>query len=187
MEQSELLRQTTAALTRLGIPHFVTGGLASIFYGEPRFTNDIDIVVDLPADKIAALCASFSSEEFYLSPEAVSDAVARRRQFNILHPASGLKVDIMMSSGDEFDRGRFARRRELSTSPEHQVSFASPEDVILKKLLYFREGGSDKHLRDIAGILRVSGSALDQQYLAEWAERLGVADLWRHVLERGRG
>jgi hypothetical protein len=50
--------------------------------------------------------------------------------------------------------------------------------------VYYRDGGSEKHLRDITGVLKISGDELDRGYLDEWAERLGVADVWRAVLER---
>jgi hypothetical protein len=66
-------------------------------------------------------------------------------------------------------------------APDYDAVFASPEDVILKKLEYHREGGSDKHLRDIAGVLKISGDPLDLAYLDDWSSRLGLADLWAKV------
>ena len=62
--------------------------------------------------------------------------------------------------------------------------FASPEDVILKKLLYFQEGGSEKHLRDIIGVLKVQGEKLDRKYIADWIGPLGVENAWRLALSR---
>src|SRR6478672_3568812 len=96
MEQSELLHFVVNALVMIFLRYFVTGSMATIFFGEPRFTNDIDIVVDLPADKIAQLCAAFPSPDFYLSEETVRRAVSRRGQFNITPPSSALKVDMMV-------------------------------------------------------------------------------------------
>jgi len=181
MEPSELLRYFSRALEHLGLRYFVTGSVATIFFGEPRFTNDIDIVVDLPPNRITALCQAFSGNDFYISEEAVRKAVARKGQFNIIHPSSGLKVDVMVPSEDAFNRSRFARVRRLRPASDYEAVFASPEDVILKKLEYHREGGSEKHLRDIAGILKVSGEQIDLPYLAEWSSRLGLADLWAKV------
>lgn len=181
MEPSELLRYFTRVLEHLGLRYFITGSVATIFFGEPRFTNDIDIVVDLPLNRIAELCLAFSGDDFYVSEETVRRAVARKGQFNIIHPASGLKVDVMVPSEDAFNRSRFARVRRLRPAPDYDAAFASPEDVILKKLEYHREGGSEKHLRDIAGILKISGEQIDLAYLAEWSSRLGLADLWAKV------
>jgi hypothetical protein len=168
----------TETLERLGLRYFVTGSVATIFFGEPRFTNDIDIVVDLPLNRIRDLCSAFPAEEFYLDEEAVRQAVTKQRQFNILHPAAGLKVDVMIPADDGFNRSRFARSRRLHPAPDYDAAFASPEDVILKKMEYYREGGSEKHLRDIGGILRISGEQVDRAYIDEWAQRLGLSEIW---------
>ena len=181
MEQSDLLRYVTTTLERLGLRYFVTGSVATIFFGEPRFTNDIDVVADLSPDRIRELCAAFPAEEFYLDEESVRRAVARQRQFNILHPASGLKVDIMVPAHDAFNRSRFARVRRLKPAADFDAVFASPEDVILKKLEYYKEGGSEKHLRDIGGILRVSGDQIDFAYIDDWSSRLNLTEVWEKV------
>jgi hypothetical protein len=181
MEQSELLRYFTAVLEQLGLPYFVTGSVATIFFGEPRFTNDIDIVVDFPANRISAFCGAFPSTDFYVSEEMVRRAVAGKGQFNVIHPASGLKIDVMVPSPSAFNRSRFARARRLRPAPDFEAVFATPEDVILKKLEYYRDGGSEKHLRDIAGVLKVSGAQIDLAYIDEWSLRLGLSDLWAKV------
>lgn len=181
MEPSELLRYATRILERLELRYFVTGSSATIFYGEPRFTNDIDIVLDLPPGRIAELCAAFPAEEFYVSEEAARQAVARRRQFNVIHPASGLKLDLMIPAESAFNRSRFSRIRRLRPAPDYDAAFASVEDVILKKMEYYREGGSDKHLRDIAGVLKISGGEIDRAYVEDWAARLGLEEIWEGI------
>jgi len=184
MEQSDLLRFVIEALERIGLRYFVTGSMATIFFGEPRFTNDIDIVVDLPADRIPEFCSAFPSPEFYLSEETVRRAVSRRGQFNIIQPSAGLKVDIMVPAESAFNRSRFARATRIKPEPGVDAIFSSAEDVILKKLEAYREGGSEKHLRDITGVLRISGAHLDRAYIEQWADRLAVADIWEEVLRR---
>ena len=184
MGQSELLRYLTQVLERIGLRYFVTGSTATIFFGEPRFTNDIDVVVDLPADKIPELCAAFPSPEFYLSEETVRRAVSRRGQFNVIQPSSGLKVDVIVPADSPFNRLRFARAKKVKPEPNIDTVFSSAEDVILKKMEAYREGGSEKHLRDITGVLRISGEHLDRDYIAEWADRLDVADIWQDLLMR---
>lgn len=184
MDPSELLRRVTEVLEGLGLPYFVTGSTATIYYGEPRFTNDIDVVVQLPPERIAELCAAFPETDFYLSEEAVRRAVGRHGQFNLIHPASGLKVDVMVPAPTAFNRSRFERRARLRIGPDREAAFASPEDVILKKLEYFLAGGSDKHLRDITGVLRISGDRIDRAYIGEWAARLGLTEVWEQVLRQ---
>jgi hypothetical protein len=178
MVPSELLKHLSSTLDRLGIPYLVTGSTASITYGEPRFTNDIDVVVAMKSSQATDLCAAFPSPDYYCSLTAVAQAIRDRFQFNILHPASGLKVDVIMATDSEFDRSRLARSRRLPAGDDFETTFAAPEDVILKKLEYFRVGGSDKHLRDIVGILKVQGDRIDRRYLDEWVARLSVKTEW---------
>lgn len=178
MEADDLLRYTVEVLERLGLPYLVTGSVATIFFGEPRFTNHIDVVVELALSRVAELCAAFPPHEFYLSDEAARRAVERGGQFNIVHPGSGLKVDLMVSRRTPFDRSRFSRAVRVQPRGDFEASFASAEDVILKKMEYYREGGAEKHLRDIAGVLRVSGDRIDRDYIRRWAEELGLARIW---------
>lgn len=187
MEQSDLLRYVTGLLEKLGLRYFVTGSVAAMFFGEPRFTNDIDIVVDLKPERIQEFCSEFPQTDFYVSEEAVRRAVKQHSQFNILHPASGLKVDIMIPSASPFNSVRFLRATRIKPEPDYDAVFSSPEDIILKKMEYYREGGSDKHLRDIAGILKISADLIDHTYIADWADRLELSEIWDDVLRRVDG
>ena len=184
MEADDLLRFAAEVCDRLEIIYLVTGSTASIAYGEPRFTNDIDIVIDLPADKVDAFCDAFPEEQFYLNRETVRSAVRDAFQFNVIHPTSGLKIDFIVLTPNEYDRSRAIRRRSLPALDDRDVTFASPEDVIIKKMLYYREGESPKHLRDIGGILRVQLDKLDRQYIADWSKRLGIENIWQQIIER---
>lgn len=184
MEPSELLRRIVAILERLGLRYFVTGSMATIFFGEPRFTIDIDIVVDLPANRIAEFCSAFPAPEFYLSEETIHRAVSRHGQFNVIHPTSGLKVDVMVPADSSFNRSRFSRVKRIRPVPGFDAVFSSAEDVILKKMEAYREGGSEKHLRDIAGVLKISGEQLDRAYIADWADRMGTSEIWEEILRR---
>lgn len=181
MDQDELLALVAGILERLEIPYLVTGSIATVLYGEPRFTNDLDVVVQLDRENALRLVAAFPEGEFYVSTESCLRALERGTQFNVIHPRSGLKVDFMVASMNAFDERRFERGRRIPTRPESSAVFASPEDVILMKLVYYRDGGSDKHLRDIAGVLRIT-SEVDRSYVAGWAERLGVSDVWGSLL-----
>jgi len=183
MDQGELLRWVVETFERLELRYFVTGSMATILYGEPRFTNDIDVVAQLPLSRVEEFIEAFPAGEFYVDDERVRTAISNRSQFNIIHPASGLKIDVMVPRMDRFDYSRFARTRTVEPLRNLSAEFAAPEDVILKKLQYFAEGGSEKHLRDIRGVLRVTGSEIDRGYVETWAEHLGVTELWQRVLE----
>lgn len=184
MEQSDLLRKVVDVMEQLGIRYFVTGSVATIFYGEPRFTNDIDVVADIPSTAITRFCRAFSASDYYLSEDAVQQAITTRGQFNIIHPASGLKVDVILPTQSAFDRSRFSRIVRVHPEPNYDAAFASIEDVILKKMEYYQLGGAEKHLRDIAGVLKISGETVDREYILEWAQRLGLEDTWQSILTR---
>jgi hypothetical protein len=184
MEQSDLLRYLAEKLETLGLRYFVTGSIASTYFGEPRFTNDIDVVVDLPPSHVTALCNAFPPPEFYLSEDAVRQAIELRTQFNIIHPASGLKIDVMIPQDTPFDRSRFTRATRITPDVDYQVSFASAEDVIIKKMEFYRDGGSEKHLRDITAILKINGHQIDRTYIANWVTQLGLNAIWSAVVSR---
>jgi hypothetical protein len=182
MEPSDLIKHVCRHLERLGVRYLITGSQATIAYGEPRFTNDIDIVVDLTPSTLDSFCAAFPESEFYLSHSAAREAVARRGMFNIIHPASGLKVDCIIPKQTPHDELRLSRGVRVSVDDEFKAMFTSPEDIILKKLQWHEMGGGERHLRDIAGVVRTRGPALDRAYIEQQADALAVMTLWRSVL-----
>jgi hypothetical protein len=184
MDQADLLRHALAVLESQQLTYMLVGSYASSIYGEPRFTHDIDIVVNLTADAVNRLCSAFPSPEFYVSPIAAREAVSTRGQFNVIHPASGNKIDFMIARNDPWGRMQLTRRIRRPIFPDREGFVAAPEDVIIAKLWYYHEGGSEKHLRDIAGILQTSGEAVDKQYVDQWARQLGFSDHWQAVVDR---
>lgn len=184
MEQPELFRYTLDVLERLGITYFVVGSFASMAYGEPRSTLDIDVVIDPRGDQIDRLCDAFPDPDFYVSREAARASLVARSQFNVIRPDTGNKVDFMIARGDAYGREQIVGRRRLKLLPDREGFAARAEDVIVGKLLYYREGGSEKHLRDIAGILKLSGGQLDRGYIERWMAELGLNTEWQAVLAR---
>ena len=184
MEQSELLRKLATELERLGIEYLVTGSIATIIFGEPRFTNDIDVIVELPLAQADAFCSAFPSPEFYCSKDAALQAIRDHFQFNILHPGSGLKIDVIVPADTEFNRSRFSRRLRVSGGMDFEIWLSSPEDVIVKKMEFYKEGQSEKHIRDILGVLIMRGDKVDRDYIELWADRMNLSDIWRAILER---
>ncbi len=184
MDQAELLRYVVEVLEAQKLTYMVVGSFASASYGEPRLTHDIDIVLHLDIAAVDRFCGAFPSPEFYVSLPAAREAALRRGQFNVIHPASGNKIDFIMARDDAWGRSQLARRGRKPILPDRETFVAAPEDVILAKLWYYQEGGSEKHLRDIAGMLRVSGEEIDKQYINHWAQQLGLLEPWQAVLRR---
>ncbi len=176
------MQRMAVFLESKAIPYRVVGSLASMAYGEPRFTNDIDILADVRQEHVAALIEAFPAPEHYLSEAAMRAAIAQPGQFNIIHIPSGLKLDMIVLGTDDYARTEIRRGRRLTSPGEFDVWFAAPEDVILNKLIYYREGHSDKHLRDISSMLVIQRDAIDRAYIDSWAARLGVLSEWQTVL-----
>ena len=183
MAADELLRFLVESLEDLGIPYAIGGSVASIGYGEPRATMDIDVVIRLGADALAALIARFPPDEFYVDAEAAAAAVSSGTQFNVIHPSSGFKIDIFVE-GDEIETAQIDRRRRLPVLPGLTATFSPPEELILKKLQYFQMGGSDKHLRDVAAMLRISPDQIDLTRVRRLAADKGLLELWDDVQAR---
>ena len=186
MDQAKLLAYAVQKLEGLGIPYMVVGSFTSSAYGDPRFTQDIDIVVDLRADQVSALCEAFPAADFYVSREAARAAIEQRSQFNVIHPESGNKIDFMIARADPWGAEQLRRRQAIRFLPDLTAYVARPEDVILGKLLYYEEGGSEKHLRDITGILK-AGTPVDRAYIEHWSQQLGVGHVWEAIQTRMSG
>jgi hypothetical protein len=183
MPEADLSLLFLRPLNRLDVRYIVGGGVAAILYGEPRFTNDVDVVVFLRTEDIASLGEAFPAPEFYFPPaEVIAAEIARPQQgqFNVIHMATGYKADFYTTGRDEFNAWAFRHARQLDFLGE-MISVAPPECVIVRKLEFYREGGSDKHLRDIRTMLAVSGDTMDRTALHEWIVRQGVESEWKLV------
>ena len=180
IDNLEVVREVTSTFDRLGIPYALGGSWASSYYGEPRSTRDADITVEPFPGREAELVASFGPD-YYVSLEAVTQAVREARTFNIINTIAGFKVDVFVRKDAPFDRSVMSRRTKVSTLDESSLPIVmiSAEDTILLKLEWYRLGGeiSERQWLDVVGVLRVQSDRLDQAYLDRWAADLGVADL----------
>ncbi len=187
MEHADFLRHVADILDRLELRYFITGSSASIYYGEQRFTNDVDAVVDLPLGRVEEFCSQFPADDYYVSVEAARAAVMQHGMFNVIHPTEGLKLDVIIPPQTAFSQSCMERAVRHPLARDGTAAFSSAEDVILNKLDYYREGQSEKHLRDIASMIKILGEKLDFTYIEQWARRLDLADEWRIVRERAAG
>lgn len=185
MQPLELLQVFVEPLEAAGIPYMVTGSVATIIYGEPRLTHDLDLVLLLNAGVIEQLAALFPTEDYYCPPVEVMRIEAKRRprgHFNLIHHASGFKADIYPYSGDALHQWAMAHRRRLTVPAPRMLWVAPPEYVITRKLQYLREGGSEKHVRDILGMLEISAEIIDRALVERFVEASNVTREWAQVL-----
>jgi hypothetical protein len=169
------------AFDTLGVAYVVGGSLASSVYGVPRATQDVDLVADLKATDTEKL-EQLLSGDFYVDADMIREAIAKRASFNVIHLATMFKADVFIMKPDAWSREEMSRaRQEQLDGPNGAVTirFASPEDTLLHKLVWFRLGNeiSDRQWSDILGVLKIQGERLDNEYLKRWASPLGVDDL----------
>jgi hypothetical protein len=180
MPELNLFRIFVSRLNNLSIPYMITGAVASIIYGEPRLTNDIDLVIDLSPDDVETFADAFPIEDFYCPPpEVIRVEIGRsqRGHFNLIQHATGFRADIYAAGRDELHRWGLKNRKPVELKGE-KFWLAPVEYVILRKLEYYREGESEKHLRDISGILAFSADEIDIKMLEAQIEKRGPKKEW---------
>jgi hypothetical protein len=175
MNERELLVDCLRRLNRTGVSYYLTGSMASNYWGVPRTTHDIDFVVSMPLAAVSAMVREFSGD-FYIEEAAVRAALEPPYQFNAIDTRSALKVDFWLTRPEPFDREMLLRRQSVTLFGE-RAWVATAEDVILHKLVWHRITPSERQLGDAAGIFAVQGEALDAEYLDRWAEKLLIADV----------
>lgn len=178
--ERDALFRVLDALEALQIPYMVVGSFASTFWGRPRLTHDVDLVVEIAAPKIAEL-ARLLAPHFYAPQFVIEDAVRKRGQFNLIHLDCAFKVDMWLLKDSPYDIVCF-QRRLLGVMFEREVWVSSPEDVILSKLLWYRAAPVlDRQFQDAVEVYEIQEPYLEQEYLDHWARTLGIADLLERV------
>lgn len=184
MPELNLFQVFTEKLNTLNIPYMVTGSVAAIVYGEPRLTHDIDLVLTLPSSRVDAFCKLFPQDQFYCPPPEILEAESlkeNRGHCNLVHHDSGFKADIFFAGQDSFMNWALEHVNNivfLSTL----LPLAPVEYVIIKKLEYYSEGQSPKHLADIQAILRHSTDNIDLAFLENTINQQGLTSAWKRCL-----
>jgi hypothetical protein len=178
--------RVTAVLESLHVPYLVGGSLASSLHGEPRATQDVDIVADLKLEHVHAFVSALR-DHFYVDEPAVRDAVTRRATFNAIHLETMFKVDVFVAGDQRSTRRELERRQSytLDVQPPEEISVASPEDIIVQKLYWYRLGDhvSDRQWSDAMGVVKIRKRKLDLGYMRDLAKDLGVEDLLVRALK----
>jgi hypothetical protein len=182
------LKLVIEALNAAGVEYLIGGAIAEWAWGEPRATQDLDLVVNIPSKSVKKLSKELEKRDMLVPAEIILDNILEDRAdipINAIHMYSGLKADLYpVREGDELRQSAFKRREQVDYGPPiGKVYIHSPEDLILYKLMYFGLSQQSKHSRDIAAILKSKKSELDLGYIEGWAARLGLSSLWKEMLE----
>lgn len=169
-----VLRMVAARFDAAGIAYMLTGSIAAGYYSEPRMTRDIDLVVELEASDAARVAALFASD-FLVDRETIASAIRRQGMFNVIHIAATVKVDVIVRKDVPYRLEEFRRRRQVTVDGQ-PMWLVSAEDLILSKLNWSKDSGSELQRRDVRGLLR-DAPALDHTYMNTWADRLGIRPL----------
>jgi hypothetical protein len=180
------LSRLTTKLAAAGVPNMVVGSFASSFHGVPRSSQDLDLVIDPQAESLRRFLSDLPPEDYYADADAALDALRRRRQFNVIDMATAWKADLIVRKARPFSVEEMRRRVEADLLGA-RVFVASPEDTLISKLEWAKQGGgSQLQLRDVSGILQLRGDELDIAYIERWVADLGLDELWRSVRGEGR-
>jgi hypothetical protein len=181
----DLIDLIVSVCEELGLPYAIGGSMASMSYGEFRATADLDVVLSLHANDIPLFLSRFPRPAYYHDERAALEAVRTGGQFNILLTGELLKIDVHIAA-DPIARAQVERARRLQAPSGRLANYSPPEELIIKKLQYYDLSGSERQLRDVASMLRVSGAAIDRERISTLVGQYGLADAWEAVQRRLR-
>lgn len=186
MDPRRLLVNVAKVLNQLNIPYIVSGGVAILIWGRPRFTADIDIVMELKDSDVDKLERGLlkKSKGSYIDVNSIRQALADKSEFNFIDNETGMKVDFwVLKENDPFDISRMNRKVAKKIFGE-KIYFSSAEDLILSKLIWYKISPSERQMDDVKSIFKISGTKLNKKYLNKWAEKLALSQLLNKLLEK---
>jgi hypothetical protein len=186
LDITDFLKLVLESLEAAGVEYLIGGAIAEWAWGEPRATQDLDLVINLPIEAVGRFSKELEKRNMLVPVDIILDAMMEDRAdipLNAIHMYSGLKADLyLMREGDALRQSAFQRRVLIDYGPPiGKVYVHSPEDLILYKLMYLGLSGQPKHARDIAAILRAKKNQLEIGYIEEWVTQLGLDSVWKEI------
>jgi len=181
MTAQDLLARLVEALKRAGIPYMLTGSMASSMHGQPRASNDIDVVIAPTVEQLRSLKSLLPESEYYFDLDDALESLKRRQQFNVLDLSGGWKIDLIIQKSRPFSITEFDRRVEVDVQGL-RLHTATAEDVVLAKLEWAKIGASKRQIEDAAGILKIRSAELDRNYIEHWVQDLALQEQWLDAL-----
>jgi len=177
ISELDILRDITRKFEKLNIQYMLTGSLAMSYYAQPRMTRDIDIVVNILPSMIKSM-ETLITPDYYMSVDSVIDAVDKEFIFNLIHFKSSIKVDCIVRKNDEYRMAEFDRRKKI-TLTDFEIYIVSKEDLIISKLIWFKNSNSELQKKDILNLLK---TGFDKTYLLNWIKKLNFFEIYRNLV-----
>ncbi len=179
MNFEDITLKVIQELNQLDIHYMITGALAVVYYGEPRTTHDIDLIIEIKKSTINNLLQHFH-QDFFIDEASIEAAIEEESVFNAVHKDTGVKVDFWMLTDSEYDKERFTRRVRRTVF-NRDMFFPTPEDVIINKLEWFKKSEIDKHYFDASSIYRIQQEKLDMAYIEQWCRKKSIFKIWQKL------
>lgn len=175
---TSVLKLVVDKLNKLQIPYVLTGGLAVSYWGAPRTTHDIDIIIEIDSSKTDSIIQAFD-KEFYISREGIEEMLLHGMPFNLIHHKTGIKIDFWpVDRTDPHKVLEFSRALKQKIFGQ-QISIITPEDLIIVKLKWYQDSESSRHLEDVKSILKISKVTID--YIKQWAFKQGTLEIFNRI------
>lgn len=183
----DFLKMILSVLENAGIDYMIGGAVAVWPWGEPRSTQDIDLVIHLGGEQINALSNELGKVDIYLPPDIILKNLQETRinlPLDAIHATSGYKAQMfLLREDDELRKAAFQRRVKVDFGVGiGEVFIHSPGDLIIYKMLYYSLSHQTKHIRDIGSIIKIRGNEIDYAYIKKWAEDRQLVSIWQEIL-----
>ena len=189
LDYASFVKLVIEALEATGLDYLIGGAVAVWAWGEPRATQDLNLVVDIPLELVDRLSEELEKRYMLVPADIITEAILEDRAdlaINAIHIFSGYKAELFpLRIGDELRRSALDRRQRVDLGPDlGEVYLHAPEDLILYKLWYYGLSQQTKHLRDTGSIVTALGDELDTGYIEGWARLKGLSALWGEILKQ---
>lgn len=183
MNFDEVVLKVVEILNKMDIPYFLTGAMAVVYYGEPRTTYDIDLVIVMKNSDVKPMIENFE-KEFFIDEISIETAIKEKSMFKAMHKETGFKVDFWILGDDDFSKKRFMRRVKVEILGT-AMYLPSAKDAIISKLEWFKMSDIDKHYFDALGIYRIQKENLDMEYINNWCQKKSISEYWLKIQKEG--
>ena len=184
MNFDEVVLKVIENLNKMDIPYFLTGAMAVVYYGEPRTTHDIDLVIAMKNSDVSTMIMNFE-EDFFIDEVSIKTAIKEKSMFNAMHKETGFKVDFWILGDDDFSKKRFMRRVKVEILGT-TMYLPTAEDAIISKLEWYKKSDIDKHFFDALGIYRIQREKLDMEYINNWCQKKSISEYWLEIQKEGK-